>query len=58
VKSSFIFVRFFQNEIELIDEEEELADEARLAKDCLEVLTVFSSCLYGKRAQRKKDVHA
>ena len=49
---------FFHTDIELIHEEEELSDESRLAKDVLEVLTVFSSGLYGKRAHRKKDVSA
>ena len=54
----FYLCSFFHTDIELIHEEEELSDESRLAKDVLEVLTVFSSRLYGKRAHRKKDVSA
>ena len=54
----FYLCSFLHTDIELIHEEEELSDESRLAKDVLEVLTVFSSRLYGKRAHRKKDVSA
>ena len=54
----FYICAFFHIDIELIHAEDELADEIRLAKDVLKVLTVFSSRLYGKRAHRKKDVHA
>ena len=54
----FYLGSFFHTDIELIDEEDELSDESRLAKDVLEVLTVFSSRLCGKRAHRNKDVSA
>ena len=50
----FYLCSFFHTDIELIHEEEELSDETRLAKDVLEILTVFSSRLYGKRAHKKQ----
>ena len=50
----FYLCSFCHTDIELIHEEEELSDETRLAKDVLEILTVFSSRLYGKRAHKKQ----
>jgi len=50
----FSLCRFFQTEIILLKEPEKLSDEVRLARDVLEVITVFSSRLYGKRAHQNK----
>ena len=50
----FHLCAFFQTEIIMIHEEEVHSDEIQLAKDVLEIITVFSSRLYGQRAHRKK----
>jgi putative resolvase len=50
----FHLCAFFKTEIIMIHEEETLSDEIQLAKDVLEIITVFSSRLYGRRAHRKK----
>ena len=50
----FTLCRFFQTEIILLKESENLSDEIKLAKDVLEVITVFSSRLYGRRAHQNK----
>ena len=36
-----------------IQEEEDLSDDVRLARDVLEIITVFSALLYGKRAHKQ-----
>jgi putative resolvase len=50
----FHLCSFFRTEIVMIHEEESLSDEIQLARDVLEIITVFSSRLYGRRAHLKK----
>ena len=50
----FYICSFFKTDIVLIHEEEQISDDTRLAKDVLEILTVFSAKLYGRRAHRHK----
>jgi len=38
----------------MIEEEQTSSDEVILARDVLEVITVFSARLYGKRAYKKR----
>ena len=42
-------------EVEGIEEEKPKTDEEALARDVLEIITVFSARLYGKRAHQKKS---
>lgn len=50
----FELCSFFHTDIELIHEEEEVSDEMTLAKDVLEIITVFASRMYGKRAHQNR----
>lgn len=52
----FYLCTFFNTDIELIEEEKELSDNERLAFDVVEIITVFSARLYGKRAHRNKKL--
>ena len=52
----FYLCTFFNTDIELIEEEKELSDNERLAFDVVEIITVFSARLYGKRAHRNKKI--
>ena len=45
---------FFGTKIEILDQSENDDFEVALAKDVLEVVTVFSSRLYGRRSHQKK----
>jgi len=38
----------------VLDEPQEMSDEERLTKDVLEILTVFSARLYGKRSHKNR----
>ena len=38
----------------MIDDAGSLSDEEKLTRDVLEIITVFSSRLYGKRAHKNK----
>lgn len=51
----FYLASFFETEMIMIHEEESLSDEVKLARDVLEIITVFSSRLYGKRAHKNKN---
>lgn len=42
--------------VEVIDDTASLSDEESLARDVLEIITVFSSRLYGKRAHKRRLV--
>lgn len=46
--------QFFGTKIEILDNSEQDDFEVALAKDVLEIVTVFSSRLYGRRSHQKK----
>ena len=48
----FHLCSFFDTTVELIDEEEPQSDEQRLTRDVIEIITVFSARLYGKRTHK------
>lgn len=50
----FYLCTFFGTKVELIEADKNLSDNERLAHDVVELITVFSSRLYGKRAHQKK----
>ena len=52
----FYLCSYFGTEVELIEEEKSLSDEEVLTRDVIELMTVFSARLYGKRAHKKKSV--
>lgn len=54
----FTICSYFNTNIEIIDENEKVSDEQKLAYDVLEIITVFSARLYGKRAHQKKKIPA
>jgi len=47
--------QFFGTQIEVLDKSENDDFEVALAKDVLEIVTVFSSRLYGRRSHQKKS---
>ena len=49
----FHLCSFFDTTVELIEEEEAQSDEQRLTRDVIEIITVFSARLYGKRVHKK-----
>ena len=51
----FILCRYFGVSITCIEESKDLSDDVRLAHDVLEIITVFSARLYGKRAHKSKS---
>ena len=51
----FYLCSFFGTKVELIEEDKELSDEEILTRDVIELMTVFSARLYGKRAHKKKS---
>ena len=52
----FIICKFFGIKVHIIHEEKSLTDEQTLAFDVLEIITVFSARLYGKRSHKNKKV--
>ena len=52
----FYLCSFFGCEIDLIEEDAALSDEEILTRDVIEIITVFSARLYGKRAHQKKSL--
>ena len=50
----FELCRIYNTEIVLLEANPELTDEQQMAEDVLEIMTVFSSRLYGRRSSRKK----
>ncbi|MBF0441179.1 MAG: IS607 family transposase [Oligoflexales bacterium] len=50
----FYLCTFFGTQVELIEADKNLSDNERLAHDVVELITVFSSRLYGKRAHQNK----
>jgi len=50
----FLICKFFNTEILVIFDQKKKTDEETLAFDVLEIITVFSARLYGKRAHQKK----
>ena len=52
----FYLCSFFGCKIELIEEDQALSDEEILTRDVIEIITVFSARLYGKRAHQKKSL--
>ena len=52
----FYLCSFFGTKVELIEEEKNFSDEEILTRDVIELMTVFSARLYGKRAHRKKSL--
>ena len=50
----FILCQYFGVSISCIEEGKELSDDIRLAHDVLEIITVFSARLYGKRSHKKR----
>ena len=49
---------YFHVEVEILEENKKLSDEQVLAFDVLEVITVFSARLYGKRSHQNKKAIA
>lgn len=49
-----LICNFFCVEVEVIEEDKALTDEQTLAFDVLEIITVFSARLYGKRSHKNK----
>lgn len=54
----FQICHYFGVQILILDENKNLTDEQILAFDVLEVITVFSARLYGKRSHKNKKVLA
>lgn len=52
----FLICKFFCIRVHIIYEDKELSDEQILAFDVLEIITVFSARLYGKRSHKNKRV--
>ena len=50
----FYLCSFFNTEVEILEEDKELSDNERLAFDVVEIITVFSARLYGRRAHQNK----
>ncbi len=50
----FHLCNFFGTKIEIIETAKTLSDEEVLTRDVLEIITVFSSRMYGKRAHKNK----
>ena len=56
--SEFIFkiCDYFGVEVKIIEEKKDLTDDQVLAFDVLEIITVFSARMYGKRSHQNKKV--
>ncbi len=52
----FYLCAYFGTKVEMIDDERILTDEEVLTRDVIELMTVFSSRLYGKRAHKNKAI--
>ena len=52
----FQVCHFFGVQIEVLEEKKDLSDEQVLAFDVLEIITVFSARLYGKRSHQNKKI--
>ena len=52
----FNICTYFNTDIEIIEEKKDKSDEEKLAYDVLEIITVFSARLYGKRAHKKNKI--
>ena len=52
----FLICKFFGIRVHIIHEDKNLTDEQLLAFDVLEIITVFSARLYGKRFHTNKKV--
>jgi predicted site-specific integrase-resolvase len=50
----FLICAYFGTQVEVIEEKKDRTDEESLAVDVLEIITVFSARLYGKRAHQNK----
>ena len=52
----FNICTYFNTDIEIIEEKKDKSDEEKLAYDVLEIITVFSARLHGKRAHKKNKI--
>ncbi len=52
----FYLCAYFGTKVEMIDDDRILTDEEVLTRDVIELMTVFSSRLYGKRAHKNKAI--
>ena len=50
----FLICKFFGIRVHIINEDKTLTDEQVLAFDVLEIITVFSARLYGKRSHKNR----
>jgi len=50
----FYLCSFFNTQVEILEEDKNLSDNEKLAFDVVEIITVFSAKLYGKRAHQNK----
>ena len=50
----FLICKFFGIRVHIINEDKALTDEQVLAFDVLEIITVFSARLYGKRSHKNR----
>ena len=48
--------KFFSVEVFVMEEKKSKSDEEELAQDVLEILTVFSARLYGKRSSQNRKL--
>lgn len=53
----FNICSFFGVEVKILEDNEDLTDEQVLAFDVLEIITVFSARLYGKRSHQNKKAN-
>jgi predicted site-specific integrase-resolvase len=52
----FLICKFFGIRVHIIHEDKDLTDEQLLAFDVLEIITVFSARLYGKRSHKNVKI--
>jgi len=52
----FLICKFFGIRVHIIHQDKDLTDEQLLAFDVLEIITVFSARLYGKRSHKKVKI--
>ena len=50
----FYLCSFFNTKVEILEEDKNLSENEKLAFDVVEIITVFSAKLYGKRAHQNK----
>ena len=54
----FMICDYYRVEIEILDDKKKMSDEEAIVYDVLEILTVFTAKIYGKRSHKNKTVLA